>query len=321
MRIHCFSFVLLYFLFVNNVNCLLKKVLHHFYCNNENCYDILGVNEKASLDEIKFSYFRLLKKVEKNHDREKKKRIVKAFNVLVNKSTRKYYDYYLKYPNSFLNLVYLNMYIFYKLFKIICILLLIGLLLCVFQYIHNKYELKRVIQKSSKNKAFKKEVQNRISSQHPGFMNYDIKKKKKIEEQIEEEVVQEIVMINNQKTKKLLLADLIIVKLLFLPKQLWFYIIWNIKWVIKYNILNEDYDEHDKIYITRKYMNISMDKWNTLNPEEKKNYLKRELWMKAKQEEFLQEIKERDRLNKISSAKYKKQIRMKKKGLSFNYND
>ncbi|KOB89749.1 hypothetical protein PFDG_05302 [Plasmodium falciparum Dd2] len=64
-----------------------------------------------------------------------------------------------------------------------------------------------------------------------------------------------------------------------------------------------------------------MDKWNTLNPEDKHNYLKKDLSMQPQQEEFLQEIKERHRLNKISSAKYKKQITMQKQGLSLNYHD
>ncbi|CRH00303.1 DnaJ protein, putative [Plasmodium relictum] len=321
MKIFYFSVILFYFALVSNVNCLFKKVLSHFYCHNESCYEILGISEKATPEEIRYSYYKKLKNIKKGYDLKKKKKVVRAFNILINKRTRSYYDYYLNNPNSIVNLIYFNLYCFYKLFKVILILLLVSFFICLFQYIHNSNEMKRVIQKCSKNKLFKREVQNRIAENHPDFHNYDLKKKRKIEKKIEEDVVQEIVMINNQKTRRLGISDLIIVKIFFLPRHIWQYVKWNIKWIIKYNILNEEYDENDKVYITRKYMNVSLEKWNSLNEEEKRNYLKKELWVKQNLDDFLHEEREKDRINKISSSKYKKQIRMKKKGISFNYND
>ncbi|SBT35824.1 hypothetical protein POVWA2_029130 [Plasmodium ovale wallikeri] len=166
---------------------------------------------------------------------------------------------------------------------------------------------------------------------------YDLNTKRKVEEDIEIKVFQEMELSDKKPTQSKnsgsgssgggsnggsgSVTDLLIVQLLLLPKYILFYILWNIKWVVKYTILKEEYDDCDKMYITRKCMNIPLKKWNILREDEKKMLMKKKLWIKENQEEFFEEIKEKQRLHKISSAKYKKQMRMKKKGFSFNYND
>ncbi|CAG9477225.1 DnaJ protein, putative [Plasmodium vivax] len=321
MKLFFFSFALVYLLLVNNVNCLFKNLISGFYCNEENCYGILGVSETASVSEIRSAYHRHLTNLKNNYDSEKKKKIVKAYTVLANKRTRKYYDYYLKNPNSILNVIYFLFYCVFKLIKVIIALVIIGFLLCGFQYVNNKYQMKRRVQKLSKNKAFKKEVQNRIGLQHPDFRTYEMAMKRKVEEDIEVEVAHEMGLISNKRDEQFAFSDLIIVKLLILPKQIICYVLWNVKWLIKYHILNDEYDESDKLYITRKCLNIPAHRWDALSEEDKKMLLKKQLWVKEIQEEFFEEQREKERLSKISSAKYKKQVRMKKKGSSFNYND
>ncbi|CAA9988454.1 DnaJ protein, putative [Plasmodium knowlesi strain H] len=321
MKLFFFSFALVYLLVVNNVNCLFKNFISGFYCNDENCYGILGVSEKASVSEIRSSYHRHLMNMKNSYDLEKKKRILKAYTVLANKRTRKYYDFFLKNPNSILNVIYLIFYYLFKLIKVIIALIIIGVLLCGFQYLNNKYEMKRRVHKLSKNKAFKKEVQNRIGLKHPDFRTYEMAMKKKIEEDIEIEVAHEMGLTYKKKDEQFAFSDLIIVKFFILPKQIICYVLWNIKWLIKYHILNNEYDEGDKLYITRKCLNIPAYRWDALSDEDKKILLKKKLWVKEIQDEFFEEQMEKERLNKISSAKYKKQMRMKKKGTSFNYND
>ncbi|KJP85866.1 hypothetical protein AK88_04514 [Plasmodium fragile] len=321
MRLFFFSFALVYLILVNNVNCFLKNLIRGFYCNDENCYGILGVSERASVSEIRSSYHRNLMNMKNDYDLEKKKKIVKAYTVLSNKQTKKYYDYYLKNPNSFLNVINLIFYYMFKLIKVIIALIIIGFLLCGFQYFNHKYETKRLVQKLSKNKAFKKEVQNRIALQHPDLRTYDMAMKRKVEEDIEVQVAHDMGLLYKKKDEKFAFSDLIIIKLLILPKQIICYILWNVKWLIKYHILNDEYDESDKLYITRKCLNIPAHRWDTFSEEDKKMLLKKKLWVKEIQDEFLEEQLEKERLSKISSGKYKKQVRMKKKGTSFNYND
>ncbi|SBT77309.1 DnaJ protein, putative [Plasmodium ovale] len=337
MRIFVVTLLFLYFVLVNSANCLFKNVLSRFYCNSENCYSILGVGENATVNDIRMSYYRQIENIKEKYNPEKKKKIIKAYKILINKQTRKYYDYYLKNPNSIINIINLIFYCIYKLLKIIIILMLIIFIFCLFKYIYIKYNIKINIKKYSKKKLFKKYVQDRILKEHPNYRSYDLNTKRKVEEDIEIKVFQEMELSDKKPTQSKnsgsgssgggsnggsgSVTDLLIVQLLLLPKYILFYILWNIKWVVKYTILKEEYDDCDKMYITRKCMNIPLKKWNILREDEKKMLMKKKLWIKENQEEFFEEIKEKQRLHKISSAKYKKQMRMKKKGFSFNYND
>lgn len=284
-----------------------------------------GISEKASIEDIRSSYFRQLKNLKESYDIKKKKKIVQAYNVLINKRSRKYYDYYLKNPDSIINIVNLNLLFLFKLFKVILSIIIMALFGILIQYINNKYEEKNMLHKFSKHKDFRKKVHEKIMLKYPQYKTYENKEKQKIEKSIEIEIAQELYnqhnknKYNNPNQGKLNIYSLF--KIIIIIKQIICFIIWIVKWIVKYYILNSEYDESDKIYITRRCLNMPLDKWNALDDDSKKMLLKKELWIKEKKQEFLSEIREKERLEKISSAKYKKEKRMKKKGFSFNYND
>ncbi|KEG02361.1 DnaJ protein, putative [Plasmodium vinckei vinckei] len=319
MKIYFPLISLLFFILTSNVNCLFKNVVSRFYCNEDNCYSILGVSEKASIEDIRSSYFRQLKSLNDNYNIKKKKKIVQAYNVLINKRSRKYYDYYLKNPDSIINIVNLNLLFLFKLFKVILTIVIIALFGILIQYINTKYEERNMFRKFSKHKDFRKKVQERIMSKYPQYRTYESKEKQRIEKNIEIEIAQELYNQHNQSQGKTNTFNLF--KVIIIIKEIICFIIWIIKWIIKYYILNSEYDESDKIYITRRCLNIPSDKWDALDDDTKKSLLKKELWIKEKKQEFFAEIQEKERLEKISSAKYKKEKRLKKKGFSFNYND
>ncbi|VWU50599.1 DnaJ protein, putative [Hepatocystis sp. ex Piliocolobus tephrosceles] len=316
-----FPFVVLFISF-NNVNCLFDDVLSRFYCNNENCYEILGAKRSATNEEIRNLFF-MKKRMFSNHpDPELRKKLIKAYTVLSNKLTRRYYDYYLNNPHSIFNIIHFNIYYIYKIIKIIIALTIVMFILSLFNYMYKKYEIKKVLIALRKNKHFNKQVQSTILSKHPNYRTYDTIERTKIHDEIELEVADSFSPITNSMNLKIsLLNDFIIFKLFFLLKQIYLYINWYILWIINYNILNKEYTEDDKIYITRTCVRLSAQKWNVLSNEEKNILMKKQLWIKQNRKEFLNELKEKEKINKMSRAKYKKQIRMKKKGISFNYND
>uniref|UniRef100_A0A8C9GVT9 DnaJ homolog subfamily C member 25 n=1 Tax=Piliocolobus tephrosceles TaxID=591936 RepID=A0A8C9GVT9_9PRIM len=316
----CFLFV--FFISFNNVNCLFDKMLSRFYCDDENCYEILGAKRSATNEEIRNLYFMKKRKINNRQNPELKKKLTKAYNILSNKLTRRYYDYYLNNPNSIINIIHFNIYYIYKFIKIIIALTIIMFVIFLFNYLHIKYEIKKVLRVLRKNKLFNKQVHSTILSKHPDYRTYDSKTRAKIHDEIELEVADTFSNEVNTKNLKIsLLNDFIIFKLFFLLKQIYLYISWYIQWIINYNILKKEYNENDKIYITRTCVKLSAHKWDILTSEEKNNLMKKQLWIKQNRNDFLNELKEKERINKMSSAKYKKQIRMKKKGISFNYND
>lgn len=321
MKIALVSFLLFSIYLINGAHCFFKNAISRIYCYSENCYELLGVSPSANVEEIRSSYYTKIRHVNLENNVEKKKKIIRAYKILTNRRTKRYYDYYLKSPNSFINVIYFYMYWFYKALNGILITLLFLCILTFFQYINNRWQIRALVNKCSKNKQFRKKVNDMIAEKYPDFNKWDNKKKDRIRRKTEEIVAEEMILINGEKITKLKFFDLFIVRFFYLPNFLYAYILWNIKWFINYNILKKEYSEGDRIYITRKYMKLSAKKWDMLEEMDKNNYLKKELWIKENAKQYLQEQKEIEHLNRINSSKYKKELRSRKKGTSYNYND
>ena len=45
------------------------------------------------------------------------------------------------------------------------------------------------------------------------------------------------------------------------PYRLTLYVIWYVKWVWRYSIQREEYSDEDKIYITRKKLKLTENRW------------------------------------------------------------
>lgn len=321
MKFFYISFVLFYLYLTTGVSCTFNNLLSQFYCQNENCYEVLGVREAASAQEIKTSYIRKIRYLITPNDVAQRDKVNRAYKILMNKRKRTYYDYYLKNPDSALNIFNIYLYWFFRMLNALFLTIVFIGLLTAIQYLHNKYKIRSVLNLCVNSKIFKKEVKTRIIDEHPEFNTYDEKTKRKIEESIKEQIAIEMVMINNEKVKKLEFKDLLIVRFLCFPQHFIYYILWNLRWVLNYIILKKEYSEEDKEYITRKHLKLSASSWEALDEYNKKMYLKRALWIKENLKEYLEEQKEIERMNKLSSSKYKRQMRNKKKGVSFNYND
>lgn len=306
---------------INRAQCFLHKAIKQVYCYSENCYDILGVPTNATTEEIRSSYHKKMIIANHENDAEKKKRITRAFKTLTNKRTKKYYDYYLEKPNSVINIAYFYMYFFYKAFYSLLITLLLLGILSLFQYIHNKLQIRSIVNRFLKNKTFRKRVNDVIAEKYPDFNTWSNKQQSDVLKQIEEEVAQEMVLVNGEKLKKIKFVDLFIVRFFYLPNMLYAYVIWCLKWFVNYKILKMEYNDSDKVYITRKYIKYSQTRWDMLDETEKNNYLKKELWKKENAKKYIEEQKEIEHMKKINSSKYKKELRLRKKKRSYNYND
>ncbi|KAI4374078.1 hypothetical protein MLD38_012117 [Melastoma candidum] len=77
------------------------------YCDEDDCYDLLGVSQTANASEIKKAYYKLSLKhhPDKNPDPESKKKFVKianAYEILKDEATREQYDYAIAHPEEVL---------------------------------------------------------------------------------------------------------------------------------------------------------------------------------------------------------------------------
>ncbi|KAM0928391.1 hypothetical protein ACQ4PT_002453 [Festuca glaucescens] len=88
------------------VAALLLPASNAIYCDEDDCYDLLGVKQDANASEIKKAYYKLSLKhhPDKNPDPESKKLFVKvanAYEILKDETTREQYDYAVAHPEEF----------------------------------------------------------------------------------------------------------------------------------------------------------------------------------------------------------------------------
>uniref|UniRef100_A0A804N3N5 J domain-containing protein n=1 Tax=Zea mays TaxID=4577 RepID=A0A804N3N5_MAIZE len=121
---------------------LLLPACDAIYCDEDDCYDLLGVKQDANASDIKKAYYKLSLKhhPDKNPDPESRKLFVKianAYEILKDESTRAQYDFAIEHPEE----VFYNTAQYYRAYyghKTDPRAVLIGLLLIVsaFQYIN-----------------------------------------------------------------------------------------------------------------------------------------------------------------------------------------
>lgn len=108
--------------------------------------------------------------------------------------------------------------------------------------------------------------------------------------------------------------DILWIQLLIFPYTLVQWIFFYIRWFVKFSLLNEEYGDEEKEYLIRRYMGLSVHQWNSLELEEREDYLDMQLWMKEKFKVWKREKDEETKAKLAESASYKRYRRWMKKG-------
>lgn len=66
-----------------------------------------------------------------------------------------------------------------------------------------------------------------------------------------------------------------------LPFKFFSWAVWSASWLWNYTLMNKEYSDSDKVYLTRIHLNFSEYDWEQLPEQEREDHLKKKLWNSA----------------------------------------
>ncbi|XP_010267762.1 PREDICTED: chaperone protein dnaJ 50 [Nelumbo nucifera] len=265
------------------------------YCDEDDCYDLLGVSQSANASEIKKAYYKLSLKYhpDKNPDPESRKLFVKianAYEILKDEATREQYDYAIAHPEE----VFYNTARYYQAYyghKTDPHAVLVGLLLVLsaFQYLNQWTRYKQAVSMVKKTPAYKNRLRALELERSGGVINKK-KGQKQMDKKMEEELSKELEL-QIKGAEKPSMWELVAVRFLLLPYTVGKLLLWNGWWFWRYQVKKAPYAWDDACYLTRRSLRIHVDAWKNIDETAKDDLVRRRLWEKSNLEHYLAELR------------------------------
>mmetsp|Transcript_9136 Transcript_9136/g.11886 ORF Transcript_9136/g.11886 Transcript_9136/m.11886 type:complete len:282 (+) Transcript_9136:99-944(+) len=273
--------------------CLLTFLLAHFsscfasseaedyiYCEPRNCYDVLGVDQSASTQEIRKKYRSLSKKwhpdINKSPDAAEKFRIIALANeVLSDKEERAEYDYYLAHPEQ----AFYNKMRFYrrryapKSDARIVVLVFVVVVSAIQYAVRVRQHSVAIKYFKTYDKKFKirvkqlaaerfEEQQVQAKAKNGAKARKKVKKDNKeqlakLEKEITEELANEIEIEGGYKKPEL--RDLFAFRIIVFPYTVGKSFVWNADWIYRHSIKKEPYSYDEKVGIKLAAVNLCFE--------------------------------------------------------------
>ncbi|KAG8385701.1 hypothetical protein BUALT_Bualt03G0072500 [Buddleja alternifolia] len=264
------------------VVCLLIQPSISIYCEEDDCYDLLGVSQTANASEIKKAYYKLSLKhhPDKNPDPESKKLFVKvanAYEILKDEATREQYDYAIAHPEE----VFYNTARYYHAYyghKTDTRAVLVGLLLLLsgFQYLNQWTRYNQAIDMVKKTPAYKNKLKA-LELERTGGVTNKKKGNKQTNKKMEEDFSKELDL-QIKGAEKPSVWELLCIRFILLP-----YTVGKVK--------RAPYSWEDASYLTRRSLGVSFDSWRNIDESTKEDLLQRRLWERPNLESYLAEMR------------------------------
>ncbi|KAK9265414.1 hypothetical protein L1049_001663 [Liquidambar formosana] len=275
--------------------CLLIPPSMAIYCDEDDCYDLLGVSQSANTSEIKKAYYKLSLKYhpDKNPDPESKKLFVKvanAYEILKDEATREQYDYAIAHPEE----VFYNAARYYQAYyghKTDARAVLVGLLLVLsaFQYLNQWTRYTQAIDMVKKTPAYKNRLRA-LELERSGGITNKKKSHKQMDKNKEEDLSKELEL-QITGAEKPSMWGLLGVRFVLLPYTIGKLLLWFWCWFWRYRVKKDPYTWEDASYLTRRSLGVPLDAWRNIDESTKEDLLQRRLWEKSNLEGYLAEMR------------------------------
>ncbi|KAI8001499.1 DnaJ protein ERDJ7 [Camellia lanceoleosa] len=265
------------------------------YCDEEDCYDLLGVSQSANSSEIKKAYYKLSLKYhpDKNPDPDSRKFFVKianAYEILKDEATREQYDYAIAHPEE----VFYNTARYYHAYyghKTDARAVLVGLLLVLsaFQYLNQWTRYNQAIDMVKKTPAYKNRL-HALELERSGGMTNKKKGQKPMDKKMAEDLSKELDL-QITGAEKPSMWELLGVRFILLPYTIGKLLLWHACWLWRYQVKRAPHSWEDASYLTRRSLGASLDKWRSIDESTQVDLIQRRLWEKSNLESYLAEMR------------------------------
>jgi len=277
-------------------------VAQYSYCQEDNCYELLGVKKTSAQPAIKRAYRKLAAEwhPDKNPDPRAKtlfQKYANAYEVLSSPEMRSNYDYLNDHPQEFPGFfMRYSKPTYMPKSDLRFVVFLTLVIISAIQFLFKQSQFKTTLSAAKKSphyqdklKKYVKELTEKPSAaaKKSGFRG-DAGTTKGKKETPKAEVLDECKKEAEAKLDAELMAELppepkmmdtIIVDFFKLPLTVGYGLQFHVGWIVNFKLLGKEYGPAEMEYLTKKAVGVTDKDWEEADEKEKKDLLAKELWV------------------------------------------